>query len=77
MLRNSGFRKASSVDILERVFDFTIATASIQDFTNNLWFIEKHQRYISVSECIVILDFMSADILEESTLIVLHIVVLC
>ena len=76
MLINSGFCKASSVDILERVLDFTIATASIQDFAYNLWLIEKQQRDVSVSECIVILDFMSAYILKESTLIVLHIVVI-
>ena len=75
MLRNSGFRKASSVDILERVLDFTVATAPIQDFAYNLWLIEKKQRDISVSECIVILNHVSAVILKESTLVVLHIVV--
>ena len=77
MLRNSGFCKASSVDILESVLDFTIATASVQDFAYNLWLIEKQQRNISVSECIVILNFVSADILKESTLVVLNVAIVC
>ena len=75
MLRNSGFCKTASVDILERVLYFTIAATSVQHLTDDLWLIDKDKRYISVSECIVILNLVSADILKEITLVVLNVAI--